>query len=704
MTQENGEASGTATMRPRARLISLIGEELISDEAVALVELIKNAYDADASVVTVKFCYVEGSLVEIKVQDDGHGMTTDELLNSWFQPGTAKKRDEKRSPKGRLFQGAKGIGRFASARLGDSLLIETTAQNHQKTTAIINWGKFQNNGFLDEISLDYESSVSENDSVGTAITIFSIGEDKKWDENNFKRLHTRLARLTSPFNESSFSSEVHDFSISLEIPGRPEFSGDIQPPDITQKPIYKLSGFLNESGEFESEIIYHDRSIEKNKRQLSLDSGEKNPVCGPFSIEIRAWDRDRESLDPFIAEYQYSLTKIREILDDYCGVSLYRDGFRVYPYGEPNNDWLALDVRSRQNPTMRLSNNQIIGAIKTSIQTNPGLKDRTTREGLVHNSEFESLREWIKVCIQSLEEERYKLRPRKKVKEASKLFDAFDLSDLKQETVEQLGKDHLVARLTSEKDKELKSSIKNLQEHFSRLMLSAGFGQLVDITVHEIGAPLGRANRKVDAVLSGLLESESKDYDIDIAELIKSINDIQMYLDQISHRRDTLLPKTAGRRNKATKFDLIEEIEGNISLFESLIKKQRIEVKFDYPSSPIYAHMSRNSVGQVISNLIDNAIYWTTKKQGPGNGGKIIISLEVKEKAFSVYVEDDGPGVNGEDYASIFEMNFSRKPNGMGLGLYVAREVISNYGKLYLSESRHLNGASFVAEFEKGLV
>jgi hypothetical protein len=135
--------SGHATMRARARLISLIGDELISDERVAVVELVKNAYDADAKRVEVKFKgdnpFSPESLV---VSDNGIGMTLDTVLSAWFEPGTVKKKKEVRSPGGRLYQGAKGIGRFAAARLAESLYMEQdptskrwTLQTHPSDSA-----------------------------------------------------------------------------------------------------------------------------------------------------------------------------------------------------------------------------------------------------------------------------------------------------------------------------------------------------------------------------------------------------------------------------------------------------------------------------------------------------------------------------------------------------------------------------------------
>src|SRR5262245_128892 len=133
------ERSGTAKLRARARLISLIGEDLISDEAVAVVELVKNAYDADAGVVSVNF---DGS-DKLVVEDDGHGMSLDTVLATWFEPGTISKRQTDRSPMGRIYQGAKGIGRFASARLAETLLLESRAKlDADGVTVLFDWGAF----------------------------------------------------------------------------------------------------------------------------------------------------------------------------------------------------------------------------------------------------------------------------------------------------------------------------------------------------------------------------------------------------------------------------------------------------------------------------------------------------------------------------------------------------------------------------------
>ncbi|HIL56832.1 MAG TPA: histidine kinase, partial [Rhodothermales bacterium] len=175
------ERSGTATMRPRARLISLIGEDLISDEPVAVVELVKNAYDADADRVTIRFEGDDPNAPErVVVEDDGDGMTLDTVLGAWFEPGTVAKRVRKSSDRGRVYQGAKGIGRFAAARLAELLFMETVARGEKEgTVALVDWGAFDEDSYLDAVTVDYEVRPIGDLDHGTRLTLETLR--KGWD-------------------------------------------------------------------------------------------------------------------------------------------------------------------------------------------------------------------------------------------------------------------------------------------------------------------------------------------------------------------------------------------------------------------------------------------------------------------------------------------------------------------------------------------
>jgi signal transduction histidine kinase len=690
---ERGAHAGSTRMRVRARLINLIGEELISDEPVAVVELVKNAYDADATRVEVRF---EGSdpthPSRLVVEDDGIGMDIETVLDGWLEPGTIAKRREIHSPGGRLYQGAKGIGRFAAARLGDSLLLETRRRGQDKVVyVLLNWGKFDETRYLDEIEIDYEVRKDPSVSYGTKLTIEGqrTGE---WNETNFERLHQRLSRMISPFRD------ISDFEVILQVPGWPDLSGTVEPPELVLKPRYLLAGRLNSAGVFNGHIAFDSKSVPVS--QL-LARGNEPPLCGPFQVEIRAWDRDREGLAPIASRENMAISQIRKTLDAFCGVSIYRDGFRVHPYGERGNDWLNLDLRSRQNPVRNLANNQIIGAVRISRDENSELRDRSTREGLVQNAAYEALFDWFRRVITLLEEHRYHLRPRQKTPtRGDQLFEAFDLTSAVRETRTALGASHPIAKLVVEAERQVSEGVEKVQEVFTRLLMSAGLGHMVDIVIHEIGAPLGKIARQL-AILERQLAKMLSDEQA--LELAQSFSAIRGWIEQIHVLRQRLDPQTPGRRGRATSFDVGEEITLTFELYSALIQKQGIKVSIKKPSEPVRARMSKAVLSQVLANLVDNAVYWIIEKRGQGKGGRINAVLQKVEHGFSIRISDDGRGVPAKDRDAIFEPYFSTKPNGIGLGLYIARLVIEPYGRLIYRPDGRLPGACFEARFEKGV-
>lgn len=684
--------AGSTRMRVRARLINLIGEELISDEPVAVVELVKNAYDADATSVKVRFEGDTDHPTRLIVEDNGIGMDLETVLGAWLEPGTILKKRSARSPGGRQFQGAKGIGRFAAARLGESLLLETRRRGQDDVVyVLLNWGRFDDNSYLDEIEIDYEVRRASPAAIGTRLTIENL-RTVAWKEESFDRLHQRLSRLISPFRD------IHDFNIVLEIPGRPELSGRVEPPELLLKPRYQLSGQLTASGKFLGQIVIDGKSTPVDR---SIGRGDEGPGCGPFDVEIRAWDRDRDGLAPIAVRENLTISQLRKTLDAYCGVSIYRDGFRIHPYGESGNDWLNLDLRSRQNPVRNLANNQIIAAIRISRSENPSLRDRSTREGLVQNAEYEALYEWFRRIITVLEEQRYQVRPRQKEPVRSdQIFEAFDLKSAVREVRNTLGPKHRITQLITETEKHVTEGVGKVQEVFSRLLMSAGVGHMVDIVIHEIGAPLGKIARQLIILERQLVKLLSPK---ELSEVSPSLSNIRGWVEQINGLRQRLDPQTPGRRGRATTFDVASEIDLTFELYRALIEKQGIKVGFKKPGAPVRVRMSKAVLSQILANLVDNAIYWIVEKRGPGKGGRISAVLRRIDHGFSIRISDDGAGVPAKNRDTIFEPYFSTKPNGIGLGLYIGRLVIEPYGRLVYRDDCDLPGACFEARFEKGV-
>ena len=322
---------------------------------------------------------------------------------------------------------------------------------------------------------------------------------------------------------------------------------------------------------------------------------------------------------------------------------------------------------------------------------------------MVVNEAHSSLEQWFKDILSLLEEERYGVRPRRESSDTGvgePLFEAFDFHPNVQRTIDELGKDHAVATLIQDTEIQVKEGVKRLQEVFSRLLMSAGLGHMVDIVIHEIGSPLGKINRQLlilESQLSGLLNSD------EFRKVNPKMGSIKGWLEQIHNLRQRLEPQTPAKRGRATTFDVREEVEDNFLLYEALIGKQKIRYDLFSPDRPLTVKMSRACLGQVLVNLIDNSIFWLTRDKGSGNGGHIIVRVEPLEHGFRILFSDDGPGVPEEIETNIFEPYFTKKPNGMGLGLYICRLLIEPYGKLVCRNDCNQSGVCFEASFERSV-
>src|SRR5262249_11772210 len=228
--------SGTIAFKPRARLLKLIGEELISDDVVAVSELVKNAHDADALTVTVAFRGVTGPGGEIEVRDDGCGMDLDTLLGHWMEPAATTKRgsDRRVTPRGRRVLGEKGVGRFAADKLARHLeMVSRCPDSPDEVRAVIDWDLFDDERLmLAEVKNRWEVRPAQRiEPHGTALRL--SGLRSVWTERMFRRLSLRLGRLLSPFRAND------PFTIRIESDEFPEYAGE-QRFDILEKAPYQI--------------------------------------------------------------------------------------------------------------------------------------------------------------------------------------------------------------------------------------------------------------------------------------------------------------------------------------------------------------------------------------------------------------------------------------------------------------------------------
>lgn len=697
---------GISILRPRARLIKTIGEELISSDIVAVLELVKNSYDADASIIEIHF---SGNVIEVEetkrkkkkvlskegasitISDDGSGMSLDTIKSAWMEPATIMKKRTKTSPgKSRRYTGEKGIGRFASAKLSDQLEIITKVQNDNEIVVDFDWTNFaDDDAYLDQVKCAWEvREPTEIHNKGTTLILTQLTSD--WDEEKFRTLRVALSRLINPV------APVEDFLMELQLPTELEhLSGLVSAPDSINKPDYLIKGKVDDSGK--ATIIYSSRnqtSPVKFTKEISKELNPiRKPVSGAFDFEFRVWDRENDSLGRLAKEVDSSIKNVRADLNDLAGISIYRDKFRVLPYGEPKNDWLRLDLRRVNNPTLRLSSNQIIGYISVSLDDNPEFKDQSNREGIVDSQAFTDLQESIRVLLSEVEQKRYEERPRKEDEESSgSLFAKFSLSALTKVVEAKLPKDTEVQTALNDTKARIEDGVKKVQNVISRYRRLSTLGLLMDVVLHDGNNFLLRIDSETRLLQKELNKKEpNQDY---VKKHLATIAEQRKVLAQLFNR----LEPFGGRKRGRPKDVVLEAAIANVfELYKTELSK--LETQVDLPEGKNVVSIDEGELQMILVNLLQNSLFWLEKQE---DARKITVQLERTEDELSIVFSDSGPGIEEKHTKFIFDPYFSTKPNGIGLGLTIVGEIISEYGgHLMLMDNGPLEGATFKLTFKR---
>ena len=421
-----GASSAEVTaFRPRARLLQLLGDQLIRSPRLAVFELVKNAYDADARRAQVTMHALETPNARISVIDDGEGMSLDVVRDIWFVPGHDHKAQKKERGEttrlGRSPIGEKGIGRFAAHKLGNMISVVTRADGEPEVVVEIDWDRLTATKYLSEAKAVIRTrrpEVFAGDRTGTSITVSEL-RNQTWTRGDLRRLYRDLVSICSPFDAAG------EFEVGIDIPGRSGELSDI--PDaseiLARAPWYfefrfdgdefdwsyefrpparlhrRIESRTKTSGDEASLLIqYRDGKSDSTK---SVADASMLDGIGPISGKFYAFDRS-----PDLLGQQSEKQLIKGYLDENGGVRIYRDGIRVYNYGEEDDDWLSLDYRRFQTPTRRISRNNVLGAISLGVPGSVGLVEKTNREGFVENDAFTRLVALVSGAFHVLEMER----------------------------------------------------------------------------------------------------------------------------------------------------------------------------------------------------------------------------------------------------------------------------------------------------------
>ena len=737
--------SGTLRPRPYARLLTMLSDQLIKNNTVALTELAKNSYDADANWVQIRIGNMNNFGKErlrkraepfVEIEDDGDGMSFDTIRDHWMNPASPdkfikRKGDEIKTRKGRIIQGEKGIGRYAVFQIGKRVGVYTRERmgenkGGREINLITDISKYTDELlfektsppseralFFDQLFSEYyirdepilikpgtlaiEGQVESRKNHGTLIRITELNYE--WTYPNIRRIREILSRLQAPFRKK-------DFAVSIifegeEIPVLEDFELE----EVLQEASLRFVGSVGKNGMCEYSLNGEKGTINlvenlkkdwipANREYFLGDNKMRMPECGPFQFRFYVYDIDS------IADNE--LKRYLRAHRTY----IYRDDIRIYPYGDEDNDWIKLDIyRGLAKAGYYLSNDQLIGYVSISSEQNPKLRDKTNREGLLEQgTAYDDLRFLTLSALNFLHTEfqKFRLKPELKAKHRK-----IRTSNLYLQT-EKVGNriDRFREYLVKKEDEEGAKLLNGLTEDYYtersiyRRQIEivedlAGVGIAVDAASHDLMVVMNRAVEKVNELQS---MARSKDLDSDrLKDKVDALHGQIMFMRSLLTGIQPLF-RSSRRRDKALKIsDVVKTVK---RYYETPLKAIKAEVDINEIGPPLILTSSEGILLQLFINLMDNSVYWL--KVSETKEPKIRVQID-GEKGFVIFA-DNGPGVRKEDIEYIFEPFFSTKGlEGRGLGLYIARQLTDRYGyDLYYVEKSNeqiLPGANFRIDF-----
>lgn len=693
---------GTYKIRPAGRHILTIGRDLIQDTYAAVVELVKNAYDADSPDVNIEFlAKPDGSGYSIVITDHGHGMSRDTVINKWMVPSTRDKLERGRSPSGRIMQGRKGVGRYAASILGKDLLLETVTPEGEKTVLLVEWHTFEDAQYLDDVEILIETAMGAEHS-GTRLSMTGDSQLlKDWDQQQFNKLRFELKKLISPVSGAiNDAGNDDEFRISLDIVG---FS-DVQ--DVTENiepfPIfdlfdYRIAGRIGADGK--GTLIYSlQKARNTTDEKISFDFNGSTG-CGELLFDLRVYDRDKEAIDLLIKRglkdsigNYVGKNQARQLLTVSNGIGVYRNGFRIRPHGDPGFDWIELDKKRVQNPSRKIGSDQIIGYVLIQSEEQSDLVEKSSRDGLKQNSAFERLKEITEKVIAKLEERRFIYRQKAGIsrpalrveKEFERLF-SFEVlkkdvrSKLTRGGIDKETADEIIEIIS--RDAEDKNKVaEDIRQAVAIYQGQATLGKIINVILHEGRRPLNYFRNQIPNLRywydSFLKTGDARKLDtfMPIAEGVGQNAEVFV---KLFSRLD---PLAAGKRSARKPLDLKKNILNALSVFEEEMKIQNVVARVDGPDNFLFSSWQQD-IYAIFTNLFENSIYWMNEKKVQERE----ITIEVvtdSDTLLHIDYRDTGPGIEPDLIASdvIFEPQFSTKPSGTGLGLAIAGEAANRSG------------------------
>jgi signal transduction histidine kinase len=710
--------------RVDARLILQLGRDSIKDHLTALVELVKNSFDADASKVEVEiFCKGKNKL--IRVADNGFGMTGKEIDDNWLSIGFSEKKNSKRSKKGRRKTGEKGIGRIASDRLGANLKMYSKSEDDVLQGIEVNWDEFDVAGkSVDDIELkEIENKKiiipirrgEPQRETGTELLISELRTD--WTEDNIKNLYQELSFFAPLFKD--------EFEIEIKNDINPAFSKNVQSAIYDAAEIeltLHYDGANNLIYDFSNKLVSGKNKTETFRLQQFMQQEEYAPLeCGTIDLKLYFFARKKDLLDGT----NFTLSDLKDFLSENYGVKLYRDKVVVKPYGFANNqfgqDWLGLDAEKSADPSAlsresyRVNANNIVGYAYFTRDDNPKLIDSSSREGLVENKAFHDLKDLINASITLLASYRVdinkephkngsKSKPKSTFSQVQIIKNKLNLvvKDLNEIKVYIDRNKNYTGNPLSNTVSNISQAIEETERTFEELLeekrvLSAlaTLGISSAVFGHETESAINTFRKNAKNAKDSLSKKKPE-----IEEALVELNEAVLHAKIVGGWGEFALSRIENEKRKKINRKITELIKLTIKQVKPAFDGRNIEIERKLNNVIAKAHAM--DIESIVLNLITNSFNAIPNSNRPR---KIRIELDhdnkPDKKGMILIVADSGPGIAKEYLDKIWIPLWTTKVgkkgrDGTGLGLTIVKSIVDELeGDINVDTDKELGGAKF---------
>lgn len=735
-----------------AQTARLIGRENISNLEGAIVELVKNTYDADANDCIL---YYENSSNILYIMDNGIGMTEDIIKKHWMTIGNSSKDKEYFTKLGRIQTGAKGIGRFALDRIADKCEM-ITINDDNAIIWNVDWTSFKRDENITDIYAEIEETnlnipqfckniknkflkdklLKNFKKNGTVFKLNAL-RDGEWNDEKILNIRQTLSSLIPPNIKNEFSIYFYEENTNTEdaliiaqnidtFDYKTEFTvsekGNVHIEIIRNEFDFKddfdevmnKAGFTKKDKEyFKGKTITKDFEL---KELINLTNEDSDNPIGKFYGTIYFYKLMSSTKDKEKYYYKDS-TGRKNMIKNFGGVKLYRDGFRVKPYGEygtSDYDWLLLANRNRKSPAAlshktgrwTASSDQILGTIYIS-RLNERLKDQSNREGIIDTREFELFKQTILEIISEFEKdrqyvgrklsnyydektevERLKKQFLEQAEKKRKQQDNTKTEKTKNKKNEQSGVETLSIDDASKVIEKQDETIEDLNQENITLMPLATIGISTNTYIHEIEESHHILERKIALIKRELTKNTDKE------RIIANVEQVQNTIEKMNSWFSVTLHSIRKRKRELVDNNINKIIEEQINLWNDINQERDIKINFEDTEDIIFECVECEIIS-IISNLVSNSIASFEN----GNNEKNIINIRLikKDSGFKIEYNDNGYGlvpVYKKNPYKILEANETSKINrkgqkeGTGMGMWIINNIVTKYkGNIELSKN-----------------